>query len=277
MDKRGKRQASSLFGGMGFYISLLVCVIAAGMVGYYALLSEGEGTEPLNNDPMDLTVDAVTGGATTPVGEDTGGDMQLVLSEEPTVTHPVTAPAEQEDLTEPEGDTVPTVGDETLTVPVSGEGEDAAPSEPQTEVTSEPVSAKIVSPLAGETVAVFSVDQLMYDPTLGDWRTHDGIDIRADAGTSVVATAAGTVIAVDEDGRLGVTVQIEHSGGYVTTYASLHPEVVVEEGQTVSAGEVIGAVGNTSLSEAGQGAHLHFAVSRNGENIDPEVYLPKEE
>ena len=37
MEKRGKRQAASIFGGMGFYIALLVCVVAAGVVGYVAL------------------------------------------------------------------------------------------------------------------------------------------------------------------------------------------------------------------------------------------------
>ena len=274
MDKRGKRQASSLFGGMGFYIALLVCVIAAGVVGYYALLSDGEGNDPLSNSPVDMTVDAVTGGETTPVGEESGGDVQLVLSEEPTVTHPVTAPA---DVPEEKDETVETSTAESLEVPVSGDGEVTEEPDTAPEEQPRPVSSKIVSPLVGETVAVFSVDRLMYDHTLGDWRTHDGIDICAEAGTSVAATAAGTVIAVGEDGRMGVTVQIEHSGGYVTTYASLHPETLVEEGQTVAAGEVIGAVGNTSLTEAGLGAHLHFSVTRNGENIDPEVYLPREE
>ena len=45
MDNRGKRQASSIFGGMGFYIALLVCVLAAGVVGYFALLNNGETPE----------------------------------------------------------------------------------------------------------------------------------------------------------------------------------------------------------------------------------------
>ena len=42
MDNRGKRQSASIFGGMGFYIALLVCVIAAGVVGYFALLNNRE-------------------------------------------------------------------------------------------------------------------------------------------------------------------------------------------------------------------------------------------
>ncbi len=272
MDNRGKRQAPSLFGGMGFYIALLVTVVAAGVMGYFALLDNDPA--PADNIGGAETVDNVEDSSTTPVVSPEKDDATPVMSDdEPLI---VTYPTDKPDLTEetdsgeePEetGSTEPGAD-----IPVSGEV--TVPDIPPAETT--PVSSKIVLPLVGDTVAVFSVDQLMYDETLGDWRTHDGIDIRAEAGTFVVATAAGTVLSVDEDERLGVTVRIEHDGGYVTTYASLHPETQVEVGQQVAAGDVIGAVGNTSLSEAGLGAHLHFSVTRNGKNIDPEAYLPKE-
>ena len=120
---------------------------------------------------------------------------------------------------------------------------------------------------------MFSVDRLSYDETLGDWRTHDGIDIKADAGTAVTAACAGTVLQVEEDGRMGTAVTIDHGDGYVTTYASLQGEPLVLAGEEVAAGTPIGAVGNTSLTEAGLGAHLHFSVTRNGEAIDPAGYL----
>lgn len=66
---------------------------------------------------------------------------------------------------------------------------------------------------------------------------------------------------------------IDHGNGYVTTYASLQPEVSVLAGDAVDAGSMIGLVGNTSLTEAGLGAHLHFSVAKDGEIIDPAVYL----
>lgn len=267
MENRGKRQASSIFGGMGFYIALLVCVIAAGVVGYFAL-QEDEDPTPLIEDPIN-SVDDIVGGDAISVDDSTQDEAEYVLSKEPTLPHTVSAPADQT----PEDESVETGSSETLEIPVSGE---VSVPDASVSVPTEPVSTKIVSPLMGETVAVFSVDQLIYDATLGDWRTHDGIDICAEAGTAVTATAAGTVISVGEDGRFGVTVQIEHANGYVTTYASLHPETQVSVGDSVEAGTVIGAVGNTSLNEAGLGAHLHFSVSRNGEMIDPEAYLPKE-
>lgn len=269
MDNRGKRQAASIFGGMGFYIALLVCVIAAGVVGYYALLSDGE--DPSTNDDPLQPVNSIDDDSTiTPVNEPEDGDAQQVISQAPVV---VPQPVTQTEI--PEDDAVQTGGSETeIEIPVSGEV--TVPEIPAPEDDTESAGTQIVAPLAGSTVAVFSADKLMYDATLDDWRTHDGIDIGAEAGTQVVAAAAGTVIAVGEDDRLGVNIMIEHANGYVTTYASLHPETFVEVGDSVEAGTVIGTVGNTSLSEAGLGAHLHFSVTRNGVLIDPAAYLPQE-
>ena len=265
MDKRGKHQAASIFGGMGFYIALLVCVVAAGVVGYYALLNNNEEVPSANSDPLQSVGDTDVVDI-TPVNDPESGEAQQVISQAPVVV--------PQQVTKPEiPEEIPTAGTEPEEeVPVSGEV-----TIPQTpEEDSKTVSVQIVSPLAGDTVCVFSADRLMYDATLDDWRTHDGIDICAEAGTQVVSAAAGVVIAVGEDDRLGVNISIEHSGGYVTTYASLHPETLVEVGDSVEAGTVIGTVGNTSLSEAGLGAHLHFSVTRNGELIDPAAYLPKE-
>ena len=268
MDMKGKRQAPSIFGGMGFYIALLVCVVAAGVVGYFALSGDDPAptgsTDPLQN------VDNTTPGDTVPVTQTDKKDTTPVLGDEPiVVSYPDLKPSVEADNTE-------TISDNSEEPP-TGEPVSAQTTPSETDVAEPaPVVNRIVAPLNGETVSVFSVDQLSYDETLGDWRTHDGIDIRAEAGTPVVATTAGTVLSVDEDGRLGVTVCIEHDGGYVTTYASLHPETHVEVGQEVEAGDMIGTVGNTSLSEAALGAHLHFSVPRNGKAIDPMAYLPKE-
>lgn len=99
------------------------------------------------------------------------------------------------------------------------------------------------------------------------------MDIQATAGTAVAAAAAGTVLSVTEDGLLGTMVVIVHHNGYTTTYASLQPETAVLAGDEVGAGTVIGTVGNTSLSEAGLGAHLHFAVSKDGVPVDPAGFL----
>ena len=146
-----------------------------------------------------------------------------------------------------------------------------------TPITAEPVTPVaprlIVSPLSGETVAAFSMDELAYSETLADWRTHDGIDIKADAGTQVLAASSGTVLSVADDDLMGTTVVIAHDGGYETTYSNLQSVPTVAPEQYVSAGQVIGAVGTTSLAEASMSPHLHFSVTKDGEIIDPQEFL----
>ena len=134
---------------------------------------------------------------------------------------------------------------------------------------------KTASPLEGETAAAFAMDALAYNPTTRDWRTHDGVDIAAEAGTEVKAAAAGTVYSVYTDNQMGPTVVIRHTGGYSTTYASLAENPAVAAGDEVELGQTIGAVGQSALLESAIGDHLHFAVSKDGENVDPMEFLGK--
>ena len=150
--------------------------------------------------------------------------------------------------------------------------------EPQPEIN-EPAELlpQVVSPLDGTTVTVFSMTELLYDTTLADWRTHDGIDVQAEEGAAVKTAAGGTVQSVTDDELMGTTVVIDHEGGYSTRYSSLQKDVPVTAGQQVVAGEVIGRVGTTSAAESQMGPHLHFSVSRDGAVIDPRDYVGSEE
>ena len=150
--------------------------------------------------------------------------------------------------------------------------------EPQPEIN-EPAELlpQVVSPLDGTTVTVFSMSELLYDETMADWRTHEGLDIQAAEGDAVKTAAAGEVISVTRDELMGTTVVIDHEGGYSTRYSSLQKDVPVTAGQQVVAGEVIGRVGTTSAAESQMGPHLHFSVSRDGAVIDPRDYVGSEE
>ena len=128
-------------------------------------------------------------------------------------------------------------------------------------------------PVAGETVMDYAMDCLSYNPTTRDWRVHDGMDIAAQAGTTVCAAAAGTVYTTYTDEAMGTTVVIRHDGGYVTTYSSLSSELTVAPGDPVALGQAIGTVGNTALLETAIGDHLHFAVSCEGKSVDPARFL----
>lgn len=103
---------------------------------------------------------------------------------------------------------------------------------------------------------------------------HDGIDILADDGKAVRASAAGTVIfAGDGPPEYGKTVIIHHGGRWTTTYSYLG-KITVKDGQKVKAGQKIGKVGHTGLATEPQ---LHYEIRRNRVALDPEVYLPAPE
>ena len=149
-------------------------------------------------------------------------------------------------------------------------GGDAA-EQPYTGDGKKPATVK--SPLAGTTLAEYSMDALTYNQTTRDWRVHDGLDIGAEAGAKVSAAADGTVYTVYNDETMGMTVVIRHDGGYITKYASLAEDVSVKAGDKVTAGQTIGAVGSTALLENAVGDHLHFSVTCNGALMNPETFL----
>ncbi|MFN2484247.1 MAG: murein hydrolase activator EnvC [Candidatus Limnocylindria bacterium] len=102
---------------------------------------------------------------------------------------------------------------------------------------------------------------------------HEGIDLADDCGAPIVAASAGVVIASGQPNPAsdGFGVVISHGGALQTWYWHLTPEVVVQPGQQVATGQVLGYEGNTGYST---GCHLHFAVHQNGDWENPRNYLP---
>ena len=131
-------------------------------------------------------------------------------------------------------------------------------------------------PVAGEVIMDYSMDCLCYNPTTRDWRTHNGMDFAAQAGTPVKAAAQGTVYTIYQDESMGTTIVIRHEDGYVTTYSSLSADTAVSVGQTVTLGQTIGYAGTTALLETSLGDHVHFSVTCNGKPMDPEDFFELE-
>ncbi len=102
-----------------------------------------------------------------------------------------------------------------------------------------------------------------------DGAFHKGLDLAAGEGTPTYAAASGTVVIAGWSNSAGNWVVINHGNGLVTKYMH-HSALCVSAGQTVSAGQQIGYVGNTGNSF---GAHLHFQVELNGSAVNPQNYL----
>ncbi|HWR22980.1 MAG TPA: peptidoglycan DD-metalloendopeptidase family protein [Feifaniaceae bacterium] len=133
--------------------------------------------------------------------------------------------------------------------------------------------SKLAPPVDGEVIWGFAVDTLLYSETLEIWTTHDGVDIKARLGTDVIAVKSGTVEKVYDDKKLGISVLVEHEDGLKSLYANLANPAAVKEGQRVNAGEKLGAVGDTAVSECAMDPHLHFALYRDGQAADPSKYV----
>ncbi|MBE6996086.1 MAG: M23 family metallopeptidase, partial [Ruminococcaceae bacterium] len=171
-------------GSIGFYATMTFCLLAIAVSGYF-LLSDREPSPP-QDFYEDVPGTEIVMPEVSPTGTTEVPPVEVDLPTAELLPEP-------EPIPEPKPVSAPT------SIP------DTAP------VVAEPPRL-VVSPLKGEVLAAFSVDDLIYSETMEDWRTHDGVDIAAAIGTTVMAASAGTVAAVFNDSMMGTTVVLEHSG-----------------------------------------------------------------
>ena len=133
---------------------------------------------------------------------------------------------------------------------------------------------QFVNPIeGGEILREFAKDNLVYSDTLEEWITHLGLDIKAPKTTVVKAAESGTVESIKNDPRYGITVIIKHSNDYKTVYSNLLTAEFVKEGDEVVLGQTVGTVGNSAAFEIADEPHLHFEIIKNGEKVDPSLYI----
>lgn len=115
----------------------------------------------------------------------------------------------------------------------------------------------------------------VFSQTMGDYRTHLGVDISAGLGTDVVAVADGTVTNIWDDPFMGKCISIEHSGNAVSIYKNLAPEIGewLEVGCPVNKGDVIGTVGESAMNEIAEEPHLHYELKVNDTHVDPKDHF----
>lgn len=285
MNKRSFTQKLTDFlNGRGFYIALALCVTAIGVSGWY--LWRGFTIA------SDLAEETGRSQAVTVVPEEEAEETTLPAQTDPADSEPLPdeeeAPAaeEAEQMAAEESSGAADSAAETM-APASEASQDAETSEADEEASSEstgeaaePAEDAIaeekpewVWPSEGAVVAAFSADTLTYNSALGDWRTHNGVDLAAKLGDEVSAAHAGKVVSVGEDHLLGRTVVIDCGEGLKAVYGNLSDQISVAVGDRVAAGDVIATVGDTAAGEANEGAWLHFSVEKDGTAVDPATYL----
>ncbi len=152
------------------------------------------------------------------------------------------------------------------------------PAQPGTPGTPLPQQRRTPTP-SGPVVSI-TPGQFQWPTTrrrISGWTFHDpgnpghiGLDIAAEMWDPLVAAAGGVVVFAEWGGGYGNLVILEHPGGWRTYYAHFS-EIVVEVGQEVMQGELLGGAGTTGYST---GPHLHFEIRYQGRPVDPQLYLP---
>ena len=237
--------------GKGFYLVVLLCVSAVGVSGWYLTQSMRDHDNALLDE---VIASAAVTDSPSRSSEMVSGAAQIVI------------PSPQVEDAETVATPVPVTEPETPAEPVSEPGEE----------NGAPIPLVYTWPVKGNVITEYSLETLLYDETMGDWRVHTGLDISAPAGTNVLAAAAGTVLAVFDDDLMGTTVVIDHGQGTMSTYSNLQALPTVEAGDPVYTGSIIGAVGSTAIAESATDSHLHFELACNGVCVNPLDYLPNQ-
>ena len=247
MNKHSK--AAGFWRGKGFYLALTLIVACSMLVSFLAI---------------DTMIDSLAAPREDITGEEDiiwqQEDLPIDTSQESVPVEPFSSSSQQQ---RPQS---------SQPAPSAASEASAAPSQPAAQPQqSEPLR---VWPVSGELTAPFSGDELVFNETMQDWRTHNGADLAADEGTAVAAPVSGSVKRVYEDGLWGGVVEIEAADGALVRVCGL-ADTKTAEGQTVTAGDEIGASGEIAAESAGA-PHVHVEVLAGGEYIDPQRYFSAE-
>jgi len=240
----------------GFYAALGISAVMVGSACFFAYDQGQKLTEEFRAQTS-TDSEAPVGGRVTGIPKSTAPAVRATTAAPSTRAAMVTAPPRT-----------------TSAAPViaAEPAQETAAEEPPEELAAAAVKLEDVKPpLADMTniIQPFSGKDLVKNETTGSWQTHNGTDIAAEVGAEVFAVSAGEISAVICDPLWGVTVELDHKNGFITRYCGLAADLCVQQGDTVSGGDLIGTVGDTADIESALAPHLHIEVLHNSAYIDP--------
>jgi len=262
--KRGKRFLEN--DNMFIYVGTAIFILLAISIGIIMYMSTRSGVRIENSDQFAQNQDN-TESVTSEIGKTVEEQENSTSTDTPS----------EEITTTPENKTSSNETTQTNTEPEQQEpSTEPEATEPQTQPEEVPETKKeitFIKPTEGEVICEYAKDNLIYSETLKEWITHTGIDIKADKTSVIKSAADGVVKSIVNDPRYGLTVVIEHEDGYQTIYSNLLTAEFVVEGEEITQGQTIGTAGNTASFESNMECHLHFELIKDGEYLDPTIYL----
>lgn len=248
MSNYSENRLTRFLTGKGFYVVLALCLVGAGAAAYFAV---GNSMQQPGPEPQGQLI-----AQETPQAEQWGfPQLEEAARSQPGVAVEPSSqpPASSEEPAKP-------------SAPASGQTQSKVPTAAQ--------GTAFVLPVDGEIFVDFSDGELIKSDTLNDWRTHNGIDIKAEENTPVKTVARGKVAAVRSDPLWGFVVEVDHDGGLTSIYCGLNGQLQVRAGDEVQTGQIIGSVGSVP-AESLLPSHLHFEMKKGGAWVNPLVTMNK--
>ena len=248
----------SIFRKKGFFIALYSCLGVVAILAAVVTFANRSPSSPYEDEP------------TVYVGMDQYGSYLDQVGEEAWFRPRQTPPP------------VPTSPPPRATPPPRETPSPPPEPEPEPEPEPSPPPAPVVQtfeaftaedrmewPVYGEVVMPFSVTALIFDPTMDRFSTNDNIRIAASEGDPVRAGADGRVTSIGTDFWRGNYVTIDHGNGWSSTVGQLMETVLVSEGDIVRAGQILGGIGQPTISASKNGTHVHLHVTRDNVPVNP--------
>lgn len=166
------------------------------------------------------------------------------------------------------GTTKPTVT--TTTTPATQPSDVAASTAPQTmeaRTDNVPYESYFMYPINEVVEKAYSAGNLVYSETMGDYRSHNGVDFQAKEGDTIKAIADGIILSVTKDELWGTAVEVDHGHNMIAKYCGFKT-TKVEKGAIVRQGDALGTVGLIPI-EATDGSHLHLEIRIDGKYVSP--------
>lgn len=232
-----KRNRKNLLKSKGFYMVLALCLVAAGTGVWGAMRSAQNPAGVTPSVTQQQVID----------WENQGGRD---LEDTPQANVPATqVPDPRDDETAAAGNTT------------------AAKTTTQAE-NNTPYTGEYLLPMGTDILKDYSYGEMVQSKTMGDWRVHNGVDFRGQAGTDVLAIQDGTVAKTYNDALWGQVVEIDHGNGLLAKYCGMQKDSAAKEGTKVRQGQMIGKLGVVPV-ESLDDPHLHLEISVHEEIVDP--------
>ncbi len=255
MNKRSNK-FNGFWASKGIYVALAVCLAAAGTAAWVTV-NNAIAPDPFTETPQ-----------VEQIQPQENIEPQKVL-EQPIESPQETTPAEQKqpDITKEESKPISDSSSFSGSVSSSEESAVSVSVSESLQPSDASQALSFTLPLNTQVLSPFSGDKLVENRTLKEWRTHNGVDLKAEVGDSVYSACDGKVTAISFDPLWGTTVEVS-AQDYIFTYCGLNEELPVKLNDYIAKGETIGSI-DTIPCEANDGAHLHFSVTENQKYIDP--------